>query len=447
MKGKRVISVVNKFLQKIQETPLHSYALKGAIGSFGLNIINQIAVLGLFILLARLMSPENFGLYAIILSFVLLLALPFAGGIPVFMIRHISSAMAKNEYSPVKGLIFISFLWVVGGTILISAITFFSLPLFVESTNTHTYRLGLTLCILSPFILWSGSILRGLKRVVIGRVAEFVVQPLFLFGLILFIYLSSKTELTTNDVLNYHILSLFFAAIVSIILIFIYIPRNIYAIPATYEIKKWALSAIPLIFSIGLIVVNANIDILMVGALAGEEEAGQYRVATRLAGFIPFFLFAANNAVGPLISKLHTQKQNVELQKLLTFIARITFIGCMPLLILLIIWPDFILSVLFGDGFAVAATALIILSLANFFSVAMGQVGQVMALTGHEKYTAYAVFASVIVNITLNTLLIPEHGINGAAIATGTSILIWNRLLAYWTREKTGYACSILGKR
>ena len=83
--------------------------------------------------------------------------------------------------------------------------------------------------------------------------------------------------------------------------------------------------------------------------------------------------------------------------------------------------------------------------IANFFSVLMGQVGQVMALTGHEKITAVAVFFSVIINIILNLILVPDYGMNGAAIATALSIVIWNGILAYWTVRKTGLHCTILG--
>ncbi len=184
----------------------------------------------------------------------------------------------------------------------------------------------------------------------------------------------------------------------------------------------------------------------MVGALADQEQAGQYRVASRLAGFVLFFLFAANNAMGPIITAHHANGEYQQAQQKITSMARLIFISSTPLIILFLIFPQDILTLLFGNLFSAGGTALMILTLANGFSMSMGQAGNIMSLTGKEKYSAYAATLAIAINILLNIFLIPRYGMNGAAIGTGTSIIFWNGLLAYWAAKKVGYHTTIFGK-
>ena len=149
--------------------------------------------------------------------------------------------------------------------------------------------------------------------------------------------------------------------------------------------------------------------------------------------------------MGPLISGHHAKGENKIAQSKITMMARFIFICSLPLVIILCAFPSSILSILFGNIYAAGATALIILTLANGFSMSMGQAGHIMSITGKEKYTAYAALIAVVLNVGLNAYLIPLHGMNGAAIGTATSIIFWNGLLAYWTATKAGYQTTIIG--
>lgn len=395
-------------------------------------------------MLTRMMAPDHYGLYAIVISVMILLALPFAGGFSVFIIRHASAAMATNRLDLFRGLIQKSFIWVLGGSVTLSIATYYLIP-FIVPDYALIYRIGLGLVVFSPLLLFSGSVLRALRHVLLGRFPEFFIQPALLAGILFLFFVSGVETLYPDNVLGIHVGSYAVALSISLCILSFFLPKDFWKTKASCETKKWVKSALPLMLAVGLVIVNSNIDIVMVGALAGETEAGQYRVASRLAGFVLFFLFASNNAIGPVISGLHAKGEKVELQKTLTAIARLTFLCTLPVAILLWIWPNDILTLLFGSAFAAGSMALVILVCANFFSVSMGQVGHVMSLVGQEKYTAYAALIAMVINVVLNAALIPQYGLNGAAIATGTSIVAWNAILAIWTAKKAGYYCTILG--
>ena len=416
----------------------------GAAGSFSLNIVNQCILLGITMILTRIMAPESYGLYAIIVSAMLLLALPFSSGFPLFIIRHISAYRAKRSFNLCRGLIELTFLWIAGGALVFAGILYLLFPQIINS-NLYYFRAGLGLMILPPLLLFLGSILRGLRYVLWGRFPEFFIQPFIFFSVLIGIFLMGAQDISVQSILGFHIGSYAVALAVAFTIIFFLLPKKVKQASASYEMSKWIKSALPLMLAVGLVVFNSNIDIIMVGALADETQAGQYRVASRMAGFVLFFLFAANNTMGAVISAKHTKGKYQELQKLLTAIARATMIGTLPIVLILWVWPDQVLSLLFGEPFVAGAFALVMLVSANFFSVFMGQVGHVISMVGQEKYTAYAALCAALINILLNYILIPLYGMNGAAIATASSIIIWNMLLGFWTVQKTGYYCTVLG--
>ena len=66
-------------------------------------------------------------------------------------------------------------------------------------------------------------------------------------------------------------------------------------------------------------------------------------------------------------------------------------------------------------------------------------------MTGHERDTATGVGIAAAVNVTLNVLLIPLWGIEGAAIATAISLMTWNILLAVWVYRRLGIYTTAAG--
>ena len=144
-----------------------------------------------------------------------------------------------------------------------------------------------------------------------------------------------------------------------------------------------------------------------------------------------------NPTLSPIVSKLHTAGQRVRLQRGITRVARIGLLLSLPVALFLIIFGDWFLS-LFGPGYTEGEIALGILSVGQVINVAAGSVAMILVMTGNERIAALGVAMSTIVNISLNAILIPVWGIEGAAIATTTSIVLWNALLVRYTCKQLG---------
>ena len=110
-------------------------------------------------------------------------------------------------------------------------------------------------------------------------------------------------------------------------------------------------------------------------------------------------------------------------------------------------FPEFLLG-LFGQEFKIGVTAFIFLSCGRLISSFSGSVGNILQMTGNQDIYAKILFVGAILNITLNLILIPDTsplaifnivGINGAAFASMSSLIIWNISMVFVVKKKFGF--------
>jgi O-antigen/teichoic acid export membrane protein len=198
-------------------------------------------------------------------------------------------------------------------------------------------------------------------------------------------------------------------------------------------------------FISGMQIINTHTDIIMLGTIKGAEAAGIYSIVNRGAALITFVLFAVNVPLAPVISSLYAAKDMKRLQHVITKSSRIILLYSLPIGISLIVFRNWFL-LLFGQEFTQGETALIILSIAQLFSAAMGSVGLPLIMTGHERNTAIIVGSSAMLSVVLNVILIPKWGLEGAATATACNIIIRNILSAIWVYKKLGISSIAMGE-
>ena len=110
-----------------------------------------------------------------------------------------------------------------------------------------------------------------------------------------------------------------------------------------------------------------------------------------------------------------------KLQEVVEKSARWVFVSGWIVGILLMIFGYWFLLI-FGIEFIQAKSALNILVIGNIFMSCMGTVAVVLLMTGKERIAMKCFGAGAALNIVLNALFIPQWGIEGAALATATSI-------------------------
>lgn len=190
--------------------------------------------------------------------------------------------------------------------------------------------------------------------------------------------------------------------------------------------------ALPFIFLSSANLLQANVDILMLGQMSGAESAGIYSAASRITTGLAMVLAAANMVTAPKISALYHAGDQSRVQRLVGIQALVVTLVGIAVLLGLLVLGEWILGV-FGDEFVAGYAAMTILLIGQMVNAVCGPVGYLATMSNHARTAAKLMWVALVVNVILNALLIPLWGIEGAAVATGASMVVWNLGLVAFT--------------
>lgn len=438
--GNSKISINRRIRKSLQGQGLRAQLLRGGMGSVAVKVVATGLSFAVAVILARVLGPEGYGVYAFAFALISLLAIPSQFGLPNLVIRETAKAHANDDWGLMRGI----WRWAngVAGTISVTlaliagAIAWIFAGRF-NDVQLVTFAWGLALIPLIALGALSGAALRGLRKVVAGQMPEFVLRPLFLILLVLAAALLwPDGELTAATTMAFHALAAALAFSLGAWMLTRARPEPLMAAPEpVYRSRAWAASALPLALLAGMQMVNQHADILMLGLFRNAEEVGVYRVVVQGGTLVVFGLQAVGMVVAPQFARLHSIGDTAGLQRVATLSARTAAFIALPVTLVFLVLGGAILGWIFGPAFAAGRVALAIIALGQLVNAAVGPVGILLNMTGHERITARGVGIATGCNVILNLILIPPLGMNGAALATALTLLIWNWLL--WQHAKT----------
>lgn len=177
----------------------------------------------------------------------------------------------------------------------------------------------------------------------------------------------------------------------------------------------------PLIVSSALIVIHTRIDQVMIGQMLGNTDVGIYSAAVRLSEswlFIPTIIV---QTVTPYFVTLRETNLPFYQARLLQLYSIMFWLGALTGTFT-VLFGEFFIVALFGEHFRAAYWPLVLTIWTGIFisqAVARGiwMIGENM-----QGYRLTNNLIAVPMNIALNWLLIPIHGVIGASIASLISI-------------------------
>lgn len=420
-----------------------------AMGSFGIRIATTGLSFLISILLARTLGAKNYGAYAYAIAWSNLLAITSVLGLDRLLVRNIAVFHTQSSWGLMRGLLRRSNQSVVfasSGLALLAALVSLVFSTHFESKQMQLALL--TALILLPLMAITRlrqAAMQGLKYTVISQLPEMLIKPLLFLALIGGIHMLFKGTLTAPRAVWLNVSVTGIACIIGTIFLRKILPSTVKETIPVYQTKTWFRSALPLLFVSSMLIINAQTDVIMLGAIKGARLAGIYAVANRGAELITFVLLAVNTVLSPTVASLYSAGNKKQLQRVVTKSARMVLLFSSLIAFGMIIFGHWYLS-LFGQDFPQGRTALTILSSGQIVNAAMGSVGMLLIMTGHERYAATGIGISAAFNVFLNALLIPPFGMEGAAIATTSSMVIWNLILAIFVYRKPGIDPTALGR-
>ncbi len=416
--------------------------LRGGVGSFIVKIGNVLLLLSVSVVLARLLGAAKYGVYAYVFAWITILGIPAQLGLPNLLVREVAACQTRSEYGLMNGILRWAFkVSALSGIVigLLAVVVVYFLTDSYKSGVFFTFVCGVFLIPLIGLGEVRGATLRGLRKIVLGLLPEKILCPaLFLVILLLIKSLLPNMKISPPLAMSCYVVASALSFCVGIFLLMRNLPRKAINASPKYDTKVWLSSAISMSLIAGVSVINSQADIVVLGIFSDSTSVGVYRIAAQVSALIGFGLQAMNTAVAPFFSQLYTSGDVRRLQKVVTGSARVILALALPVVLILVVWGNRILSVVFGAEFVSAYAPMAILALGNLVDATAGSVALLLNMTGFERITVRWLALTSVANIFLNLFLVPLYGIYGAAASTAFTTVMWNVLLWLSVRKSIG---------
>jgi O-antigen/teichoic acid export membrane protein len=411
-----------------------------AAGAFLLRVSGAGLQFLFTLLLARFYGAAGVGVYVIGLSILVVASTIARWGLDQTSMKLVAAGVAGKNYRAAREIVVyarnIILLTAIAGTLLLLLLSdVLASIFFTEGEASVVFAImGAALLPLSLATLFAEA-LRGLQRVSAYSLIHGLLIPLFSIIFLLF------TKGLFEGVIAGAAAYLMACILVALVAIPLWsraasrLPRDESEPPldraealATSRHLAWVtIISVAMTFT----------ETFVLGLFHEEVSVGLYAAALRLALLINFFIIAFNSILAPNFSALFRQGKLTEIETLARQSILLMLVPTLPVVVLFCLLPGPVLSI-FGDEFAQAASALILLSLGQLVNIISGPVGILLQMTGEERAYRNNVIISAASTLSASLILIPPFAVVGAAGSAVFGILLLNTLSLLTVRKRLG---------
>jgi len=378
------------------------------------------------------LGEEKLGLVSFIVQTSMLLQVFVALGITGVVTKFFP--LFKDETTTHRGLLSFSLLWtILGSALTFSCIWIFS-PFIIDfySKKSTAYLQFLPFVIPLAFFIGLFNVLRvyanNFNRIVVPTILDQLYK--FLLPILAGLYFSNFISF---EYLMYGILIYYFLIIVFIVKYimslgewklttnFSFISKDIlrdmgyYAGYATFG-------------SVGSLLAM-RIDSFMVASISDLSNTGIYAVALFITNVIKVPGESIRSISGPIISKDLSIGNFEPVRILYKKSSIILWTSSLFLALLIGLSLDSLFEIMpRGDTFSKGKSVILILGIGLLFDMVTSVNGEIISYSKHFRFSFFAIIFLGILNVITNNILIPRYGINGAAMATTFSLVLFNSI-------------------
>lgn len=413
----------NKIFERISKNPF----LKQSLSTLFLRIFGVLLLFGFTVFLTKSYNPKIVGQYDFVRSFLLAVGsicmlgfdqsiLYFKG----FLVSQNAVEQLKKVYVKMIMMLFAASLLVL---IIILCIDKERINNYFSDDEVYTILLKASaILFFYGLSLLNTEVFRALDKLYVAELFRNILKyiPLIIGSIALF-YWHKETYLVDVFLIGFVLL-----AVLSSVFIFIYF-NNTDEIK-TKEIfsnKEIFIKSYPIAVSAMAIFLLMCFDVMFLKKYRNDETVAFYSVGVKVMTIVSVIILTVNITVSAKIAEMFSSHNITELRKILRNSSRLIFCITFPVILLISIFSESVLS-FFGHQYIAAQQAFLILIIGQGICSAFGSAPVYLNMTGRQHIFQIILIAAVIINFLLNRFLIPEYGMTGAAIAYVSSALFWN---------------------
>jgi O-antigen/teichoic acid export membrane protein len=387
----------------------------------------------------RLLSPSDYGRYALIITLTVMIIDLVGNGIPISMSKYLSEYY-DSDADMVRVIKYKGFVLQVVIIALITGIFYAITPLLSfalgDLTLTPLFRISLFILPAYAMDTYYYYYYTGIHQFNLQSLFKVARSILRITVIIAFIFIWGLP----GAVAGYIVVNLC-GFLISWITDQIHISktfpaRDISKSKPVFEWKKMLNYAWPITLFIIFYEILISLDLYFIkGILHNDYLTGIYNSSLTIAR-IPYYLFAALNVILlPSVSKSMARKEHEKTRNLVSQSLRLLIVILLPLVTLMAVYAGPTISFVFGAKYLSGIASLRILVFGIGFLTVFYVLSFALNGAGKVKIPMWMAFFGMILNAILNYVFINRYGILGSAIATTTTSLVFMLIsLSYCSR-------------
>ncbi|GIJ44179.1 succinoglycan biosynthesis protein ExoP [Virgisporangium aliadipatigenens] len=409
---------------------------RGGVLNLAGAVVNQAALFGTMLLLARVLGAADVGRYAQCYAVLALLNLLALSGLRAGLTRFVAVDLADGDPGALRGTVHIGLSVCAGAAVLVGGALALAAPFLAAALHDDGLTTGLRLVALTlPASALGEAALAATRGWRTQRPSAFIGQGFEPLARLALTALALACGLGLAGAFWSLVVAAWAAAALSILALHRRV-GTVEAAPPRPQLRRlfgfstasWAAS----LATTGLL----WLDTLLLGAF-DDPDVGVYHVATRLVTLAVFVLAPVNAAFAPAIADLHHRGEFDGVRRLYKAATGWVVRLSVPAFVALLVLPGDLLA-LFGPAYPAGAAVTVILAAGQLVNAATGPCGTLLNMSGRVTLNLLDNAAALALNVVLNVWLIPAHGIVGAAVAWSASLVVVNVARVLQVRRLVG---------
>ena len=422
--------------------------------TLGFRVIGAGLNFTLNVLLGRTLGAAGSGSYFLFLSWMNLFTTAGNLGLPLYTLRMLSRVEGSSPGANAQRRAFILaclrrvLLVSLPGAAVIAAL---SVPLsgllLGSGRDSYIFTFAALAAFLMAMLRILGAYLKTTRRIELSLTLEASLVPA---GLILVtLVLSRLLDLRVWHMLVAYTLILLFVVLTALVLWLRFTKNSSDAVDSTdtvdgsnpVEVAAPTLQG-GVLFNFWILgflnSLQSNLPFYFLPFFATTFEIGQFGVVYKVLGLASTILLALQGYYAPRFSSYYNKSQVTLLRKSLLESQVVSLLAFSPVLFLLLVFPDQILSI-FGDEFRVSRSLIWAMAIGEFVNSASGLVGTFLNMVDSERAGLLITLASLALVVVLMLVLGQRMGVLGVAIgyASGQAVTNFAKfVLCYVTLDR-----------
>ncbi len=414
----------------------------GSAWVLALKGISTIAAVGVGALLARVLSPNEFGAYVLATSMVIVSSVAAELGLRQAAVPLIARPMILGNTSGARGAIGAVIRLGIIGAVTAGAILAAGVGAWIAQ---HVFASPLLASVSWLIAAWVVSmtiqhvlsgVFRGLHDIRLATVFEGLASGSLTAILLLLMWVTIG-HATLAMVLAISVS----ASVASLSLASLLLWRRVRSLEAGTRLEFRSVLAIswPIgVTGLAIFAVTTWTDVWIIGAFLGQRDVALYGAAVRLAALVASPALILHSVVPPLIAEMHAQGDRTQLERALRIATAWLALPSIAAFVLFAVFGSAILSTVYGPTYGQASDVMVVLSLGYLAIMLSGPCGDALAMTGNQKVMMVITIITGVLSCAAGLALVRPFGVLGVAAATTGGIFLQVGLLLLSVKRRLG---------